>query len=144
MFENVKSVPLVVDKVAQLICSLPVTVKVGAPTTAVAAERAKVTVGGVVSVAVTVIDWGEPGKVVWALPAVSVIEKPPAAVKVDVTAAPPLTAVEVAVIVQTVVLVCTMPVIAEIFAVNVKSVPEAVDKVVQSIASLPVMVKVIA
>ncbi len=54
-----------------------------------------------------------------------------------------MTAVEVAVIVQTVVLVCTMPVIAEIF-VSVKSVPEAVDKVVQSIASLPVMVKVIA
>ena len=143
MFEKVKSVPFVVDKVAQLIASLPVTVKVGAPTTAVAAERAKVTVGGVVSVAVTVIDWGEPGKVVWALPAVSVIEKPPAAVKVDVTAAPPLTAVEVAVIVQTVVLVCTMPVIAEI-CVSVKSVPEAVDNVVQSIASLPVMVKVIA
>ena len=62
MFENVKSVPLVVDKVAQLICSLPVTVKVGEPTTAVAAERAKVTVGGVVSVAVTLIDCGEPGK----------------------------------------------------------------------------------
>ena len=62
MFEKVKSVPLVVDKVAQLICSLPVTVKVGEPTTAVAAERAKVTVGGVGSVAVTVIDCGEPGK----------------------------------------------------------------------------------
>ena len=61
MFEKVKSVPFVVDKVAQLIASLPVTVKVGAPTTAVAAERAKVTVGGVVSVAVTVIAWGESG-----------------------------------------------------------------------------------
>ena len=73
----------------------------------------------------------------------SVIEKLVARVKVDITAAPPFTAVEVAVIVQVVVLVCTMPVIAEIF-VNVKSVPDAVDKVVQSIASLPVMVKVIA
>ena len=73
----------------------------------------------------------------------SVIEKLVARVKVDITAAPPLVAVEVAVIVQTVELVCTIPVIAEIF-VNVKSVPEAVDKVVQSIASLPVMVKVIA
>ena len=73
----------------------------------------------------------------------SVIEKLVARVRVDTTAAPPLTAVEVAVIVQIVVFVCTMPVIAEIF-VNVKSVPEAVDKVVQSIASLPVMVKVIA
>ena len=62
IFEKVKSVPLVVDKVAQLICSLPVTVNVGAPTTAVAAERAKVTVGGVVSVAVTVIAWGESGR----------------------------------------------------------------------------------
>ena len=62
MFEKVKSVPLVVDKVAQLICSLPVTVNVGAPTTAVAAERAKVTVGGVVSVAVTVIAWCDSGR----------------------------------------------------------------------------------
>ncbi len=62
MFEKVKSVPFVVDKVAQLIASLPVTVKVGAPTSAVAAERAKVTVGGVVSVAVTVIAWGESGR----------------------------------------------------------------------------------
>ncbi len=62
IFEKVKSVPLVVDKVAQLIASLPVTVKVGAPTSAVAAERAKVTVGGVVSVAVTVIAWGESGR----------------------------------------------------------------------------------
>ena len=62
MFEKVKSVPLVVDKVAQLIASLPVTVNVGAPTTAVAAERAKVTVGGVVSVAVTVIAWGDSGR----------------------------------------------------------------------------------
>ncbi len=73
----------------------------------------------------------------------SVIEKLVARVKVDITAAPPLTAGEVAVIVQVVVFVCTMPVIAEIF-VYVKSVPEAVDNVVQSIASLPVMVKVIA
>ena len=73
----------------------------------------------------------------------SVIEKLVARVRVDTTAAPPLTAVEVAVIVQVVVFVCTMPVIAEIF-VNVNAVPEAVDKVVQSIASLPVMVKVIA
>ena len=62
IFEKVKSVPLVVDKVAQLICSLPVTVKVGEPTTAVAAERAKVTVGGVVTIADTVIDCGEPGR----------------------------------------------------------------------------------
>ena len=73
----------------------------------------------------------------------SVIEKLLARVKVDVTAAPPLVAVEVAVMVQTVELVCTIPVIAEMF-VNVKSVPEAVDNVVQSIASLPVTVKVIA
>ena len=77
------------------------------------------------------------------MPAVSVIEKLLARFKVYITAAPPLTAVEVAAIVQTVVLVCTMPVIDEIF-VKVKSVPEAVDKVVQTIASLPVMVKVIA
>jgi uncharacterized membrane protein len=52
------------------------------------------------------------------------------------------TPVEVAVIVQVVVFVCTMPVIAEMF-VNVKSVPFVVDKVAQFIASLPVTVKVI-
>jgi len=53
-----------------------------------------------------------------------------------------LTAVEVAVIVHVVVFFCTMPVIAEIF-VYVKSVPEAVDNVVQSSALSPVTVKVI-
>ena len=61
---------------------------------------------------------------------------------VEVTATPSAKAVEVAVIVQTVVEVCTMPVIAEIF-VKVKSVPEAVDKVEQVMSSLPVTVNVI-
>jgi len=75
------------------------------------------------------------------LPAVSAIEKVLARVKVDVTAAPPGVAVEVAVIVQVVVFVCTTE-IAEIF-VNVKSVPSVVDKVEQLMASSPVTVKVI-
>ena len=76
------------------------------------------------------------------LPAVSVIENEPAAVKLELTVAPPAVAVEVAVIVQTVAEVCTMPVIAEIL-LKVKSVPEEVDKVEQVMSSLPVTVKVI-
>ena len=76
------------------------------------------------------------------MPAVSAIEKVLARAKVEVTAAPPGVAVEVAVIVQVVVLVCTIA-IAEIF-VNVKSVPSVVDKVEQLMASSPVTVKVIA
>ena len=75
------------------------------------------------------------------MPVVSVIEKVLARAKVDVTAAPPGVAVEVAVIVQVVVFVCTTA-IAEIF-VNVKSVPLVVDKVAQLICSLPVTVNVI-
>ena len=75
------------------------------------------------------------------MPVVSVIEKVLARAKVDVTAAPPGVAVEVAVIVQVVVFVCTTA-IAEIF-VNEKSVPLVVDKVAQFIASSPVTVKVI-
>ena len=72
----------------------------------------------------------------------SVIPNVPAAVKLELTVTPFAVAVDVAVIVQTVVEVCTMPVIAEIF-VKVKSVPEAVDKVVQVMFSLPVTVNVI-
>ena len=56
IFVNVKSVPLVVDKVAQLICSLPVTVNVIYVELDVAAVLAKVKVGAVVSRAVTVTD----------------------------------------------------------------------------------------
>ena len=56
IFVNVKSVPLVVDKVAQLICSLPVTVNVIDAELDVAAVLAKVKVGAVVSRAVTVTD----------------------------------------------------------------------------------------
>ena len=76
------------------------------------------------------------------LPAVSVIPNVPAAVKLELTVPPPAVAVEVAVMVQTVAEVCTMPVIAEMF-VKVKSVPELVDKVEHVIFSLPVTVKVI-
>lgn len=96
-----KSVPLTVERVEQEIGSLPVTVKVTVPEPLVAAVAARVTVGAVVSM-VTEVDCGEPVRTVCALPAVSVIENVPAAVRVDVTAAPPFVAVEVAVIVQTV------------------------------------------
>ena len=56
IFVNVKSVPLVVDKVAQFIASSPVIVKVIDAELDVAAVLAKVKVGGVVSRAVTVTD----------------------------------------------------------------------------------------
>ena len=51
-----KSVPVVSDNVAQLISSLPVTVKLIGADDDVAAERASVTVGGVVSGSVVVVD----------------------------------------------------------------------------------------
>jgi len=51
----VKSVPVVSDNVAQLISSLPVTVKLIGADDDVAAERASVTVGGVVSGSVVVV-----------------------------------------------------------------------------------------
>ena len=50
-----KSVPVVSDNVAQLISSLPVTVKLIGADDDVAAERASVTVGGVVSGSVVVV-----------------------------------------------------------------------------------------
>lgn len=91
----------------------------------------------------TVVDFGEPVKVVCALPAMSVIENPgETAESVEVTATPLAKAVEVAVIVQTVDDVCTMPVIAEMF-VRVKSVPAVVESVEQVMSSLPVTVNVI-
>ena len=94
--------------------------------------------GGVVSDAdtVTAIDWVPPPREVWALPAVSVIENDTAAARDDVTDPPPAVAVEVAVMVHVVELVCTMPVIAEML-VSVKSLDVSV---VQSIASLPATV----
>jgi len=52
---RVKSVPAVSDNVAQLISSLPVTVKLIGADDDVAAERASVTVGGVVSGSVVVV-----------------------------------------------------------------------------------------
>ena len=60
------------------------------------------TVGAVVSAMVTVVDFGEAVKVVWALPAVSVIENDAAALSVDTTATPSAKAVDVAVTVHTV------------------------------------------
>ena len=53
---SVKSVPAVSDNVAQLMPSLPVTVKLIGADDDVAAERASVTVGGVVSGSVVVVD----------------------------------------------------------------------------------------
>ena len=90
----------------------------------------------------TVVDCGEPVKVVCALPAVSVIEKLAAAVSVDTTALPSAMAVEVAGSCKTVDDVCTMLVIAEMF-VKVKSVPDEVESVEQVMSSLPVTVNVI-
>ena len=52
---SVKSVPAVSDNVAQLMSSLPVTVKLIGADDDVAAERASVTVGGVVSGSVVVV-----------------------------------------------------------------------------------------
>ena len=51
---------------------------------------------------VTVVDCGEPVSVVWALPAVSVIENDPAALSADTTPTSSANAVDVAVTVHTV------------------------------------------
>ena len=64
MFVKVKSVPEVVDNVEHVIASLPVTVNVIVADVEVAADAANVTVGAVVSVLVTVVDFGEAVKVV--------------------------------------------------------------------------------
>jgi hypothetical protein len=70
------------------------------------ADAVSLSVGAIVVVTVagtvTVIDCGEPVRVVFALPAWSETENDAAAVRVDVTAPPPAVAVEVAVTVQTV------------------------------------------
>jgi hypothetical protein len=73
---------------------------------------------------------------------VSVIEKPDAAVSVEVTVAPPDTAVDVTLIVHTVDDVCAMESILEIFE-RVKSTPSVVLSVEHEIASFPVTVKLI-
>ena len=90
---------------------------------------------------VTVTVCGEPVRVVWALPAVSVIENDAAAVSVEVTAAPPVTAVDIAVTVHTVDEVWVMSVMAEI-PDRSKSVPAVDDSDAQEIVSLPVTVNV--
>ena len=54
-----KSVPAVVESVEQSIASLPVTVKVIVADPLVAADAARVRVGGTVSI-VTTVDFGEP------------------------------------------------------------------------------------
>ena len=143
IFVNVKSAPAVVDNVEHVIASLPVTVKLIDTDDDVALTTANVTVGAVESEAsVTVTDLGDPVNVVWALPAVSVIENDPAAVNVDTVAPPPGIADDVAFTVHTVDDVCAIESIDEMF-VNVKSVPAVVDNVEHVIASLPVTVKLI-
>ena len=58
--------------------------------------------GGAGAAMVTVVDCGELVSVVWALPAVSVIENDPAALNADTTPTPSANAVDVAVTVHTV------------------------------------------
>ena len=58
--------------------------------------------GAVGAAMVTVVDCGEPVSVVWALPAVSVIENDPAALSADTTPTSSANAVDVAVTVHTV------------------------------------------
>jgi hypothetical protein len=85
---------------------------------------------------VTVINCGEPAREVLALPAISATENEPAAVNVETTAPPPAVAVELAFTVQTVAVVCTIEVMAEI-PVRSKSTPGVISIVVQSMFSLP-------
>ena len=102
--------------VSSVSCGVPVTVtaslkltcteiaEVAAYEPFVVDELTDETVGGVVSdVIVTSVDCGEPINVVCALPgvSVSVIEKVPAAVNVEVVRTPPDVAVEVALMVHT-------------------------------------------
>jgi hypothetical protein len=87
---SVKSVPAVSDNVAQLMSSLPVTVKLIGADDDVAAERASVTVGGVVSGSVVVVDGATVVDVVavgGAIVVVDVVAVGGAIVVVDVVAA---------------------------------------------------------
>jgi len=87
---SVKSVPAVSDNVAQLMSSLPVTVKLIGADDDVAAERASVTVGGVVSGSVVVVDGATVVEVVavgGAIVVVDVVAVGGAIVVVDVVAA---------------------------------------------------------
>jgi hypothetical protein len=100
-----------------------------------------VSTGPVVSVTVIDVDCGEAVSVVCAFPVVSVIENELAAAIVAVAVSPTKVAVEIAVIVQTVGDVWTIP-DNEVIPVKVKSVPLVVERVEQAIGSLPVTVKV--
>ena len=70
------------------------------------------------------------------------MENEDATVRVDVTATPPATAWLVAPMVHIVGEVCVIDVIS-VIPVRLKSTPEADERVVQSMASVPVTVKVI-
>jgi hypothetical protein len=136
MFVVVKSPDVNVE---QSIASLPVTVKAIDALVDVEATAARVNVGGVVSAMVTETEAGDPDTAVCALPAVSATEKLEFLVNVEVRGVP-TTAVDSALIVQTVDEVCTIEVIEEML-VNMKSTPLDEDNVEQLIASLPVRVK---
>jgi hypothetical protein len=141
IFVKSKSVPSAVDRVEQVIASSPVMVKVIVADVAVAALRARVTVGAVASEIVTTVDCDVGLRLVCALPALSVIEKDAAAASVDVVAPLPSVAVDVAVMVHVVEFVCAMAM--ALMFVRSKSVPSTVDRVEQVMASLPVTVNVI-
>jgi hypothetical protein len=74
---------------------------------------------------------------------VSEIANEEAAERVEIVEGSPARAVELALTVQTVELVCSIDVIAEM-PVKVKSTPDSVESEEQSIASSPVTVKLIA
>jgi hypothetical protein len=90
---SVKSVPAVSDNVAQLISSLPVTVKLIGADDDVAAERASVTVGGVVSGSVVVVVDG--ATVVDVVDGATVVDVVDGATVVEVVAVGGATVVEV-------------------------------------------------
>ena len=91
---------------------------------------------------VTRTDCGESLNTVRVLSFANPIENDDAAARVDVTATPPATAWLVDAMVHIVGEVCVIEVISEI-PVKLKSTLEIVDSVVQSMASVPVTVKVI-
>ena len=91
---------------------------------------------------VTTIDSDVPLNVVRVLPLANPMENEDATVSVDVTATPPAFAWLVAPMVHSVGEVCVIDVIS-VIPVRLKSTPEVVERVVQSMASVPVTVKAI-
>lgn len=87
---------------------------------------------------VATIDFGEPASEIWVFPAMSDTPKLESAVSVDVIAPPPATAVDFALTVQTLALVCTTDSM-DAMLVKEKSTPFVREIVEQSIGSLPVI-----